>query len=168
MKAFADYYSLHRKLRLAFINGKPKKAVEHLVSVIKPATLKALIERQLEMDKSELKEDFLEFVGYLKKMAIIHDENCHVVELMKTGDSGTKDNDKSSDAGSRISGHDAGGSSDVGASNKASYHDLTKSGHGRSSDSTGAEIRRPESRRLASTRKSVRGRSTTCQTVLTL
>jgi hypothetical protein len=30
MKAVADYYSLHRNLRLDFINGKPKKAVEHL------------------------------------------------------------------------------------------------------------------------------------------
>jgi hypothetical protein len=44
MKAVVDCYSLHRKLRLDFINGKPKKAVLHLVSVIKPATLKALIE----------------------------------------------------------------------------------------------------------------------------
>jgi hypothetical protein len=51
MKAVADYYSLHRNLRLDFINGKPKKAVEHLVSVIRPATLKALIESKLEMDK---------------------------------------------------------------------------------------------------------------------
>jgi hypothetical protein len=54
-KAVADYYSLHRNQRLDFVNGKPKKAVEHLVSVIKPATLKALIERKLEMDMSELK-----------------------------------------------------------------------------------------------------------------
>jgi hypothetical protein len=55
MKAVADYYSFHRNLRLDFINGKPKKAVEHLVSVIRPATRKALIESKLEMDKSELK-----------------------------------------------------------------------------------------------------------------
>jgi hypothetical protein len=73
MKAVADYSSLHRNLRLDFINDKPKNAVEHLVSVIKPATLKALIESKLGMDKSELKKDFLEFVGYQKKMAIIHD-----------------------------------------------------------------------------------------------
>jgi hypothetical protein len=38
--AVADYYSLQRNLRLDFINGKPKKAVEHLVSVIKSATIK--------------------------------------------------------------------------------------------------------------------------------
>jgi hypothetical protein len=50
MKAVTDYYSLHRNLRLDFINGKPKKSVEHLVSVIRPATLKALIESKLEMD----------------------------------------------------------------------------------------------------------------------
>jgi hypothetical protein len=43
MKAVADYYSLRRNLSLDFVNGKLKKAVEHLVSVIKPATLKALI-----------------------------------------------------------------------------------------------------------------------------
>jgi hypothetical protein len=42
-KAVADYFSLHRNLKLDFINGKLKKAVEHLASVIKPATLKALI-----------------------------------------------------------------------------------------------------------------------------
>jgi hypothetical protein len=36
MKAVAIHYSLHRNLRLDFINGKPKNAVEHLVSVIKP------------------------------------------------------------------------------------------------------------------------------------
>jgi hypothetical protein len=67
-KAVADYYSLYRNLRLNFINGKPKKAVEHLVSVVKPATLKALIESKLEMDKSDLKKNFLEFVAYLKTM----------------------------------------------------------------------------------------------------
>jgi hypothetical protein len=71
MKAVADYYSLHRNLRLDFINGKPKKVVEHLVSVIKPATLKALIESKLEMDNSELKKDFLEFVKYLEEMDIV-------------------------------------------------------------------------------------------------
>jgi hypothetical protein len=30
-KGVADYYSLHRNLRLDFISGKPKEAVEHLV-----------------------------------------------------------------------------------------------------------------------------------------
>jgi hypothetical protein len=80
MKAVAEYYSLHRNMRLDFINGKPKKAVEHLVPVIKAATLKGLIKSKLELDKSELKKDFLEFVKYLEEMAIIHDEHCHVVE----------------------------------------------------------------------------------------
>jgi hypothetical protein len=47
MDAVADYYSLHRNMRLDSINGKPKKSVEHLVSVIKPATLKSLIESKL-------------------------------------------------------------------------------------------------------------------------
>jgi hypothetical protein len=43
MKLAADYNSLHRSLRPAFINGKPKKIVKHPVSVIKHATFKALI-----------------------------------------------------------------------------------------------------------------------------
>jgi hypothetical protein len=60
------------------------------------------------MDMSELKKDFLEFVGYLKKIDIIHDEHCHVVEHKKTGDSGIKNTDKSSDAGSRSSRHNSG------------------------------------------------------------
>jgi hypothetical protein len=107
------------------------------VSVIKPATIKALIERILEMDQSELKKDFLEFVGYLKKMIIIHDEHCHVVEHKKTGDSGMKNSGKCSDVGSRSSGHNSGGSAYGGGSNKASDRDRTKSGHGRSSDAKG-------------------------------
>jgi hypothetical protein len=109
MKAVAEYYSLHRNLRLDVINGKPKRAVEHLVSVIKPATLKALIESKLEMDKSELKNDFLEFGDYLKKMAIIHDQHCHVVEHKITEDSGMKNTGKISDAGSGSSEHNSGG-----------------------------------------------------------
>jgi hypothetical protein len=137
MKAVADYYSLHRNMRLDFINGKPRKAVEHLVSVIRPAILKDLIESKLEMDKSELKRDFLEFVKYLEEMAIIHDEHCHVVEQRNTGDSGTKYNSKVNDAVSRSSGHKSGGSSHGGASSKASDRDRTKSGYGRSSESMG-------------------------------
>jgi hypothetical protein len=137
MKAVADYYSLHRNLRLDFINCRPKKAVEHLVSVIKPASLNALIESKQEMGLSELKKDFLEFVGHLKNMAIIHDDHWHVVEHKKTGDSGTKNTGKGNDHGSRSSGHNSGGSSHEGASNKASDRDRTKSGHGRLSDATG-------------------------------
>jgi hypothetical protein len=121
IKAVADYYSLHMNLILDSINGKPKKAVEHVVSVIKPATLKALIESKLEIDMSELKKDFLELVGYLKKMVIIHDEHCHDVEHKKTGDSGINNTGKSSDAGSRSSGHNSGGNSH--ASNQASDRD---------------------------------------------
>jgi uncharacterized membrane protein YgcG len=137
MEAVSDYYSLHRNMRLGFINGKPKKAVKHLVSVIRPATPKTFIESKLEMNKSELKKDLLGFVSYLEEMAIIHYEHCHVVEHKKTGDSGMKNNGKSSDAGSRSSGHKSGGSSHGGASKKASDRDRTKPGHGRSSDSTG-------------------------------
>jgi hypothetical protein len=102
-KAVDTYYSLHRSLRLNFINGKPKKAIEHLVSVIKPDTVKSLIESKLEIDQSELKKDFLESVAYLKKMAIIHDDNCHFMDHMKTGDSSIKNTGKISDAGSRSS-----------------------------------------------------------------
>jgi hypothetical protein len=40
--AVSDYYSLHRNLRLDFINGNPKKAFEHLVSVIKPVGFQTL------------------------------------------------------------------------------------------------------------------------------
>jgi hypothetical protein len=65
---------LHINLSLDFINGQPKKAVEYLVSVIKPAAIKA--ESNLEIDKPDLKKYFLEFVAYMKKMAITHDEHC--------------------------------------------------------------------------------------------
>jgi uncharacterized membrane protein YgcG len=122
-KAVANYYSFHRNLSLDFINDKPKKADEHLVSIFKPTTLKALIERKLEMNKSGLKKDFLESVAYLEKMGFIHDEHCHVVEHKETGDSGMKNNGKSSDAGSRSSGHNYGGSAYGGGTSKASDRD---------------------------------------------
>jgi hypothetical protein len=107
------------------------------VSVIKPATLKTLIESKLEMDKSDLKKNFLEFVAYLEKMAIIHDEHCYVLEYKKTGNSGMNNSGKSSDSGSRSSGHNSGESSFGVGSNKAPDRDRTKTGHGRPSDSTG-------------------------------
>jgi hypothetical protein len=91
------------------------------------------------MDKSEFKKDFLKFVAYLKKMAAIHDKHCHVEEHQKTGESGMKNTGKCSDAGSRSSRLNSGGSSHGGARNKASDRDRTKSGHRRSSDSTGTE-----------------------------
>jgi hypothetical protein len=168
MKALADYYSLHINLRLDFINGKPKRAVEHLVSVIRQATLKTLIESKLEMDMSELKKDFLEFATYLEQMAIIHDEHCHVVEQKKTGDSCMKNNGNSRDAGCRSSGHNFGGSSHGSASNMASDRDRTKSDMEGRRTRRALESSRPESRRIASTRRSVRARSTNCLTVLKL
>jgi hypothetical protein len=70
-------------------------------------------------------------------MAIIHDEHCHVVEHKNTGDSGMKNNGKSSDAGSRSSEHNPEGSAYGDGTNKATDRDRTKSGHGRSSDSAG-------------------------------
>jgi hypothetical protein len=79
------------------------------------------------MDKSELKKDFLEFVAYLEKMAIIHAEHCHIVEHKKTGDSCVIYTGKSSEAGSRSSGHNSGGSTYEGGDNKASDRDRTKS-----------------------------------------
>jgi hypothetical protein len=109
------------------------------VSIIKPATLKALIESKLEMDKSHLKKDFLEFVADLEKMAIIHDEHCRVVDDKKTGDSDTKNMSKCCDAGGRSSGHNPGEFYSRGGGNKTSDRDRTKSGNGRSSDSSGTE-----------------------------
>jgi hypothetical protein len=167
MKAVADYYSLHRNLRLEFINGKPKKAAEHPVSVIRPATLKAMIESKLEMDKSELKKDFLEFIKYLEDTAIIHDEHCHVVEQKKTGDSGMKNNGKGNDAGSRSSGHNAGAHMEVPATRRLTVTERSPDMEGRP-NRRALESSRPESRRLASTLRSVRARSTTCLTVHTL
>jgi hypothetical protein len=137
MKAGADYYSLHKSLGLDFINGKPKKADEHLVSVIKKATLKALIESKLEMDKSELKKDFLEFVGYLKKMAIIHERALLCCGAYEDSRLRHEEQWQKQRRWQPQCGHNSGGFSNKGVSNTASDRDRTKSGHGRSSDSAG-------------------------------
>jgi hypothetical protein len=168
MKAVSDYHSLHRNLRLDFINGKPKKAVEHLVSVIRPAALKDLIESNLEMDKSELKKDFLEFVKYLEDMAIIHDEHCHVVEQKKTGDSGMRNNGKGKVLAAVVldtkleEAH-----MEAPATRRLTVTERSPDIEGRR-NRRALESSRPESRRLASTRRSVRARSNSCLTVNTL
>jgi hypothetical protein len=123
-------------LRLDFINGKPKNAVERLVSVIRPGTLKALIESKIAMEKSDLKRDFFDFAAYLEKMAIIHDEHFHVVDHKKRGDSGTKNTGRGSDAGGQNSEYKPGGISSGGGRSKMSDRDRTKSDNGRSSDSS--------------------------------
>jgi hypothetical protein len=138
------------------------------VSVVKPATLKALIEIKLEMEMSELKKDVLKFVAYLKKMAIIHDEHCHVVEHKKTGDSGVKNTGKSSDAGSRSFEHNSGGTEHGRARNKASDRDRTKSGHRRSSDSSGTGKQSARKPPPCLNTKQCAARSSIYPTVLTL
>jgi hypothetical protein len=105
------------------------------MSIIKPTIPKALIESKAELDMSNLKKDFLEVVPYLEKIAIIHDEYDHVVDHKKTGNSG-KDTSKCSNACGRSSRYNLGGSSSGGGSNTTSNRDRTKSGHGRSSDSS--------------------------------
>jgi hypothetical protein len=59
-----------------------------------------------------------------------------VVYHKKTGHYGTKNTGKGSDAGGRSSGHNPEGSSSGSGSNKTSGRDRTKSGIGRSSDSS--------------------------------
>jgi hypothetical protein len=105
--------------------------------MIKPATLKTLVKSKLEMTKSELNKGFPEFYAYLEKMAIIHDKHGHVVDHKKTGDSGTNNMAKNSDAGFRSTGHSPAGNSSGGGNKKTSDRDRTKSGNGRSSDSSG-------------------------------
>jgi hypothetical protein len=130
-QAVAYYYSLHRNLRLDFINGKPKKAVEYPVSVIKPVTLKILTERKLEMDKSDLEKDFPDFLAYLEKTAITTLEGAHMEVPATRLLTGTE-----------------------------------RSPKGRRTR-LALENSRPGSRRLASTRRSLRARSTICPTVHT-
>jgi hypothetical protein len=48
-KAVAYYYSLHRNLRLDFINDKPRRCRASSVGRGRPATFKTLIESKQEM-----------------------------------------------------------------------------------------------------------------------
>jgi hypothetical protein len=107
------------------------------MSIIKPATPKALIESKLEMNKSELTKDFVEFVACLEKMDVIKRWHCHVVDDKKTGVSSTKNMGRNTDVGGRSSGHNPEEISSEGGSNKTSNRDRTKFGNERSSDSRG-------------------------------
>jgi hypothetical protein len=70
-------------------------------------------------------------------MAIIRDEQFHVIDHKNTGDSGTKNTGKGSNAGGRSSGHNPKGSPSGGGSNKTSDRDRTKSGNQMLSESSG-------------------------------
>jgi hypothetical protein len=171
MKAVADYYSLHRNLRLDFINCNPKKAAKHhLVSVIKPAILKALIESKLEMDKSELKKDILGFVAYLEKMAIIHDEHCHFVKHKETGDYGMKNTGFCQKletlAAAVLDTTLEEAHMEAPATRRLTVTERSPDMEGRRTRLE-LESSRPGSRRLASTRRRVLARSTICPNVLT-
>jgi hypothetical protein len=65
MQTVVDYHFFHRNVKLNFIDSKPQRSVEHLVSVIKPTTFKAVIESKLEMANSDLKKDFPKPVAYM-------------------------------------------------------------------------------------------------------
>jgi hypothetical protein len=120
------------------------------------------------MDKSELKKDFLEFVAYLKKMAIIHDDHSHVVEHRKTGDSGMKNTGKAATRAATVldttlvEGH-----MEVAAIRRLTVIEQSPAMEGRQIR-LALESSRPGSLRLVSTRKGVRARSTTCPTVPTM
>jgi hypothetical protein len=101
-------------------------------------------------------------------MAFIHDEHCHAVKHKKTGDFGIKNTGKSSDAGSRTSGHKSGGISHGGASNRRVTVTERRPDMADRRTRRALEISRPGSRRLASTQRRVRARSTIFPTVLTL
>jgi hypothetical protein len=104
-----------------------RKAVEHLVPVIKPATLKALMEQT--RDGQVGTQEGLPRVRWLPERNGYHTQRAlSCGGKQGSGDSGMKNTGKSSDAGSRSSGHNFGGSAYGGASNKASDLDRTKSG----------------------------------------
>jgi hypothetical protein len=120
------------------------------------------------MNMLKIKLDFLELVGYLKKMDIIHDEHCRVVEHMNTGDSGMNNTGKAATLAAAVLDTTLEEAHiEVPATRRLTVNE-------RSPDMEGCRTRlalessRPESRRLASTPRSVRARSTTCLTVLTL
>jgi hypothetical protein len=98
-------------------------------------------------------------------MAIIHDKHCHVVEHKMTGDSGMKNSGKSTAAVLGTNLEEA--HMEVPATRRLTVTERSPDMEGRRTRRA-PESSRPESRRLASTRKSVRVRSTTCPTVLTL
>jgi hypothetical protein len=86
------------------------------------------------MKKSKPKRAFLEFVAYLEKMVIIHDEHQHVLDHKKSGDSCTKHTGKYSDTDGRSSGHNPRGSTSGSGSNKTSDRVRTKLGNRRSKE----------------------------------
>jgi hypothetical protein len=91
-KAVRDYMTLHRNLKLNLVKGKPKKAVEHIVSAIKPVLLKVLVESDLELDQSDLKKDFFQFIKYLEDISVVHDR--HGRAAGKNGGGGSNMDDK--------------------------------------------------------------------------
>jgi hypothetical protein len=71
IKAVAEYYSFLWNLRLESNDGKSNKAVEHLVSVVKSATFKALIESKQKDGQVESQE------GHLRVRCLSGEDGYH-------------------------------------------------------------------------------------------
>jgi hypothetical protein len=84
--------TLHRNLKLYLVKGKPKKAFERIVSAINPVSLMVLVESDLELDQSDLKNDLFQFIKYLEDISVVHDR--HGRAAAKNGGGGSNMDDK--------------------------------------------------------------------------
>jgi uncharacterized membrane-anchored protein YjiN (DUF445 family) len=63
----SDYLTLSRDQAWKLVKDQPKLAIKHLLSVVKPAQLKEVCEKDLLLDQIELRKDFYGFVKHLRK-----------------------------------------------------------------------------------------------------
>jgi hypothetical protein len=65
----SDYLTLSREQGWTLVKDQPKLAIKHLLSVVKPAQLKEVCEKDLLRDQIELRKDFYGFVKHIRKTA---------------------------------------------------------------------------------------------------
>jgi hypothetical protein len=99
----SDYLTLSREQGWTLVKDQPKLSIKHLMSVVKPAQLKEVCEKDLLLDQIELRKDFYGFVKQLRKTAADADRWA---ATNRTG-KGTKSSDRVSAGGSSRS-HSSG------------------------------------------------------------
>jgi hypothetical protein len=67
----SDYLTLSREQGWTLIKKQPKLAIKNLISVLKPAHLKELCERDLNLEYIELRKDFPGFIKHLRARAAV-------------------------------------------------------------------------------------------------
>lgn len=71
----ASYLELCEKRGLKFVeNSQQKTAIQHIIHVLQPPTMKTRKECTLQLERADINDDYFAFVDFLAEKAVIFEE----------------------------------------------------------------------------------------------